>query len=104
MLVCEACCACACVRQPLVVQKAAPALAKRQAVESRRRPVAEKLLHNTAALWDSLMVMRRAWMAHRLQSSNRCTIKSSVACIGCEYLIVCTWFAGWAPLLQTPPS
>ena len=26
------------------------------------------------------MVTRFAWMAHRLQSSNRCTMKSSVAC------------------------
>lgn len=26
------------------------------------------------------MVTRLAWMAHRLQSSNKCTAKSSVAC------------------------
>ena len=28
---------------------------------------------------NSLMVTRLAWIAHRLVSSNRCTIKSSVA-------------------------
>jgi hypothetical protein len=41
---------------------------------------AQVCLHLTLGSGYSLMVTRLAWMAHRLQSSNRCTAKSSVAC------------------------
>lgn len=43
--------------------------------------VAPRILDRGGLGWrdDPLMVTRLAWMAHRLQSSIKCTMKSSVA-------------------------